>query len=86
MPLSAEEQKTLEDLQRKASEPDSVDIWVRNESGKAIQVSGAYARKLLQEFGLEDPDPEPDGDGDGDGGGGKPKAEPKPPSGHRFFQ
>lgn len=91
MPLSADEQKLLDELTAKASEPDSVDVWVRDDkSGRSIQVGGDYARKLLKEFGLLDELDAGDGDGDpGDGDGdpkGKSGKEPKPPSGHRFFQ
>lgn len=82
MALSADEEKLLADLTAKSQEPDSLEMWVRDdESRQSILVSGANARKLLQKFGLADEE-----SAEPDPAGGKPDPkEPKPPSGHKFF-
>lgn len=80
MALSAEEEKLLADLTAKSQEPDSMEMWVRDDDSKqSILVSGAHARKLLQKFGLAEEE-----SGEPDPAKPEPK-EPKPPSGHKFF-
>lgn len=71
--LTAEERATLQALADRAKAEDEADasteVWVKNDKGHEVKLTGTKARKFLSQFGLDDEDgddDEPEGEGDED--------------------
>lgn len=79
MALTADEKAALEELQRKAAEPDAdenyeVELY-DTAAGKGVRVPFSQAKKFLYEnFGIGEPPAAPEtDDGGGQGGAGQPR-------------
>lgn len=78
MALTADEKAALEELQRKAAEPDAdenyeVELY-DTAAGKGVRVPFSQAKKFLYEnFGIGDPPEAPPADDPGQGGAGQPR-------------
>jgi hypothetical protein len=69
--LTADERASLEALSKRAQEEDAEDsaleVWVRNDKGHEVKLTGSRARKFMSQFGIDDDEPAADADADADG-------------------
>lgn len=68
--LTAQEREQLAELGRRAQEEDQEDagleLWVKDEKGRQVQLTGTRARKFLAQLGLDDDEQDPTDPGEGD--------------------
>lgn len=68
--LTKQERETLAQLSDKAKaeeeEDSGYEVWVKNEKGHQVQLTGARARKFMSQFGIDDGDEEEDSQEEGD--------------------
>lgn len=88
--LTKQERDLLEQLAQRAEAEDADDadteVWVKNDKGHEVKLTGAKARKFLAQFGVDDDDDDQgDGDqGDDDDQGDDTKKDAKPKGGGYF--
>lgn len=68
--LTTQEREQLAALAEKAkaeeAEDQGYEIWVKNEKGHQVKMTGAKARKFMAQFGVDDDEDEPEDEGQGD--------------------
>lgn len=84
--LTKEERDLLATLSERATQEDqedeSTEVWVKNDKGHEVKLTGSKARRFMAQFGIEDDDEDQGDEGDeGDEGADKDKK----PAGGGYF-